>query len=296
MRTEQEVINHVLSYAKSVPDIQAVIRTNLVPIRKYLFSYEFYFIVKNIEDFEADETFEQCFGERILLYRGDRNYPDMLDGMKAHLMVYKDGITLVINVITDEKFREKYVKKNTQNAWISGTYEVLLDKNREYTDVGKAEEELSFYEIPTVKDFEGCCGEFYWVLKTYAEYVLRKEIPAAMFYLNLSVRDVVNRMIRWYICLQNGKPVDLGILDSYMENFLPGDMWACYCETYTCAEETSMWKALDAMMAVFHMAGEKVAAWIDTAFPDKQERDMREFIKNLKCLEGRLALRSDQSH
>ena len=90
MRTEQEVINRVLSYAESVPDIQAVIRTNLVPVRKYLYSYEFYFIVKNIGDFEADETFEQCFGERILLYRGDRNYPDMLDGMKAHLMVYKD--------------------------------------------------------------------------------------------------------------------------------------------------------------------------------------------------------------
>ena len=135
----------------------------------------------------------------------------------------------------------------------------------------------------TVKDFEGCCGEFYWVLKTYAEYVLRKEIPAAMFYLNLSVRDVVNRMIRWYICLQNGKPVELGILDSYMENYLSGDMWACYCETYACAEETSMWKALDAMVLVFHMAGEKVATWIDTVFPEKQEQDMREFFNRLKC-------------
>ena len=286
MRTEQEVINQVLSYAVSVSGIQAVIRTNLVPIRKYLYSYEFYFIVENIEDFEADETFEQCFGERILLYRGDHNYPDMLDGMKAHLMVYKDGITLVINAITDEKFREKYGKKNTENAWISGTYEVLLDKNRKYTDVGKTEEDLLFYEIPTVKDFEGCCSEFYWVLKTYAEYVLRGEIPAAMFYLNLSVRDVVNRMIRWYICLQNGKPVELGILDSYWERYLPGDMWLCYCETYACAEETSMWKALDAMAEVFHMAGERVAAWIDTVFPNKQEHDMLEFINQLKTAEN----------
>lgn len=290
MRSEQEVINQILSYAVSVSDIRAVIRTNLEPVRKYLYSYEFYLIVENIEDFEADEIFEKCFGERILLFRGDRNYPDMMDGMKAHLMVYKDGITLVINAITDEKFREKYVKRNTENAWISGTYEVLLDKNREYTDVGKAEEDLFFYEIPTVKDFEGCCGEFFWVLKTYAEYVLRKEIPAAMFYLNLSVRDVVNRMIRWYICLKNGKPVELGILDSYMENYLSGDMWACYCETYVCAEEASMWKALDAMAFVFHLAGEKVAAWIDTAFPDKQERDMREFLKSLKCSKGSLAL------
>lgn len=275
----------MVSYAASASNIQAVIRTNLVPVRRYLYSYEFYYIVEDIESFEEDDTFEQCFGERILLYRGDRNYPDMIDGMKAHLMVYKDGITLVINVITDEKFREKYVKKNTENVWISGTYEVLLDKNREYADVGKTEDELLYYEIPTAKDFEGCCGEFFWVLKTYAEYVLREEIPAAMFYLNLSVRDVVNRMIRWYICLQNREPVELGILDSYLERYLPRDMWICYCETYACAEEASMWKALDAMAEVFHMAGEEVAACIDTVFLDRQEQDMLEFIKRLKSSE-----------
>lgn len=287
MRTEKEVIDRIKQYAAKASNVQAVIRTNLVPVREYLYSYEFYFIVENIEDFEDDDIFEYCFGERILLYRGERNYPDVLDGMKAHLMVYQDGITLVINAISKARFKEKYVAKNTENAWISGTYEVILDKRGEYINVGRTDEELLFYEIPEIKDFKGCCGEFYWVLKTYAEYVLRKEIPAAMFYLNLSVRDVVNRMIRWYICLREKRPVELGILDSYLDRYLPEKLWACYCETYACADEASMWKAFDAMTSVFHLAGQEVASEIGAAFPDEQEQDMMRFIKGLKCMAGR---------
>lgn len=285
MRTEQEVLNQVLAYAAAVPGIRAVIRTNLVPVRKYLYSYEFYFVVEHIEDNEEDEIFRQCFGERILLYRGDRNYPDLLDGMKAHMMVYQDGITLVINAISNQKFREKYGRVNTENVWISGTYQVLLDKDGSYADVGKTKEELLYYEVPNGKDFEGCCSEFFWVLKTYAEYALREEIPAAMFYLNFSVRDVLNRMIRWYICLQNKEPVELGILDSYLERYLPEDIWACYCRTYVCAEDVAMWNALDEMTEIFRRTGVEVAAKINAVFPDRQRQDMLEFIAGLKNLE-----------
>lgn len=99
------------------------------------------------------------------------------------------------------QFRE-YGRKNSENVWISGTFQVLLDKDGSYADVGREKENLLFYEVPDRKDFEGCCSEFFRVLKTCAKSVLRKEIPAAMFYLNLSVRDVLNRMIRWYICLR----------------------------------------------------------------------------------------------
>lgn len=148
--------------------------------------------------------------------------------------------------------------------------------------MGKMEEELLFYEIPKVKDFEGCCSEFFWVLKTYAEYVLRKEIPAAMFYLNLSVRDVLNRMVRWYICLQNKGPVGLGILDSYLERYLPEDIWEGYCRTYVCAEQIFMWDALDEMTEVFHRTAVEVAVRINTVFPDRQQQAMLDFIAWLK--------------
>lgn len=176
----------------------------------------------------------------------------------------------------------EYGRKNTENVWISGTFQVLLDKDGNYADVGRTEENLLFYEVPDGKEFEGCCSEFFWVLKTCAEYVLRKEIPAAMFYLNLSVRDVLNRMVRWYICLKNKRPVEPGILDSYLERYLPEEIWDGYCRTYACAEQASLWNALDEMTELFHRVGVEVAAKINTAFPDRQKQAMLDFITRLK--------------
>lgn len=75
-------------------NISAVIQTDLLPIREYLYTYNFYFIVYDVKKYNSDEVFDRCFGERILLYRGDKNYPDMFSNARAHLMVFRDGVTI----------------------------------------------------------------------------------------------------------------------------------------------------------------------------------------------------------
>lgn len=44
-----------------------------------------------------------------------------------------------------------------------------------------------------------------------------------MFYLNNPFCDMLNKMIRWHIYLEQGKPVDMGILDSNMAGLLGDD-------------------------------------------------------------------------
>ena len=103
MRREKEVIEQILSAAMRNENVRAVIRTNLLPGRKYIHSYEFYFVVNDTAPFE-DDVFETAFGDRILLYRGDHNYPEMFPDTKAHLMVFRDGITIVINAAERDAF------------------------------------------------------------------------------------------------------------------------------------------------------------------------------------------------
>lgn len=43
MRKENEVIEQVLQVAKQMEEIWSVIRTNLVSVREYLHSYEFFY-------------------------------------------------------------------------------------------------------------------------------------------------------------------------------------------------------------------------------------------------------------
>lgn len=199
MRQEKEVIDQVLSAAARDKNVRAVVRTNLLPEREYIHSCEFCFIVNDTEPFEGD-VFKTAFGDRILLYRGDKNYPEMFPDMKAHLMVFRDGITVVISTAGRNAFLARCSRQKTyDNVWIGETFKVLLDKDHMLPRAERLEEtQTLFAGTPTEEEFLGTCNEFFWVLKTFSEYTLRKELPAAMFYLNNPVRDLMNRMIRWH--------------------------------------------------------------------------------------------------
>ncbi len=289
MRSENEIIQNIIEYADSDDNVQAVIRTNLLPVREYLYSYQFYFIVNDIEKYEDDAVFESGFGERILLFRGDRNYPDMFQNTKAHLMVYRDGITIVINAMDRETFLRKYKWGDAHdNVWIGDTYQKILDKTGCLPEIERLEETQTIFDaVPTEEEFAGTCNEFWWVLKTFAEYTLRKELPAAMLYLNVSVRDLLNRMLRWFIYLSNGSPVDLGILDSNFEKLLDRKLFLLYKKTYPAADYEDIWQAYDAVTELWNCVGKAIAENRSFSYPKEDEKNMLEFIHNLRTRDNK---------
>lgn len=283
MRTEAEIIKQVLDMAVDDPAVRAVFRTNLLPQRGYLHLYEFFFVVSDVERFERD-IFKDCFGERILLYRGDKNYPEMFPNTKAHLMVFKDGITMAIDASDKETFLSRFNRVQVhENVWMGDTYKKLLDKDGLLPEIERLEEtQTLFAGRPSEEEYIGTCSEFFWVFKTFAEYTLRKELPSAMFYLNIAVRDLMNRMLRWHIYLQKGAPVDMGILDSNMEKLLEKELFELYKKTYPSADYGEIWKAYGAVTGLWHKAGCAVAERCGYSYPDEMEEDMLGFISVLR--------------
>ncbi len=280
MRQENEVIENILSVAKQDDAVRAVVRANLVK-REYIHSYEFYFIVNDTDKFE-DDVFEKAFGERILLYRADKNYPGMFPDTKAHLMVFRDGITIVVNAVEIKAFLARYNRENVyENVWIGDTFKVILDKDNVLPEVDRMEEtQTLFAGKPSEEEFLGTCNEFFWVLKTFSEYALRKELPAAMFYLNDPVRGMLNKMIRWHIYLKQGKPVDMGVLDANMEKLLEEEMFLLYKKTYPTAEPEQLWKAFDSAVELWYRTAVSVAGKCGFAYPEETEKKMLDFIQS----------------
>ena len=129
MRSEKEIVDSVLALAERDDGVRAVIRTDLLPVRKYLHSCNFIFIVSDIGRYDGD-VFHDSFGGRILLFRADRRYPEMFPGTKAHLMVFGDGATIVIQAMDRDAFLERYCGGHEQrDVWIGDTYQKLLDKD-----------------------------------------------------------------------------------------------------------------------------------------------------------------------
>ncbi|MCR5848689.1 MAG: aminoglycoside 6-adenylyltransferase [Lachnospiraceae bacterium] len=283
MRTEKEVIENVLDVAGADESVRAVIRTNLLPKREYDY-YNFIFLVNDTEKFEKD-IFENCFGERILLYRGDKNYPDLFpNNTKAHLMVFGDGTTIAVNIMDKDTFMARYNgEPNRENVWIGDTYLKLLDKDGILPEIERLDERQTWFaDTPSEEKFYGMCDEFWWVLKTFAEYTLRKEIPSAMFYLNVAVRDLLNQMIRWYLYLRAGQPVNMGILDCNMEKLLDEELFSLYAKTYPTADYESIWEAFDSVVKLWGLLGNDVAKHCGYDYPKETERQMTALISDMR--------------
>ena len=283
MRTEKEIIETVLDAAGKDDSVRAVIQTNLLPKREYAY-YNFCFVVNDTEKYERD-IFENCFGERILLYRSDKNYPELFpNNTKAHLMVFRDGATIAITVMEKDAFLARYNgKQNHENVWIGDTYLKILDKDNILPETERLEERQTWFaETPSEEEFDGTCSEFWWVLKTFAEYTSRKELPSAMFYLNVAVRDLLNRMIRWYLFLHAGQPVDMGILDSNMEKLLKEELFSLYKKTYPAADYERIWEAFDAVVKLWTAITNDVAERCGYAYSSDTEKNMLSLISTLR--------------
>lgn len=283
MRNEHEIIEKVLDVAQQDDSVRAVIRTDLLPKRKYLYTYNFYFIVNDIEKYDKD-VFQSCFGERILLFRGDRNYPEMFPGTKAHLMVFHDGVTIVVHAMDMNTFLTRYDGKSAyENVWIGDTYQKLLDKENILPNIERLEEKQPIFAgVPSKEEFDNINCEFWWVMKTFAEYTLREELLSSMFYLNNAVRDLLNRMIRWYIYLKAGAPVNMGILDSKMEEILDADLFRLYKKTYPNADYSQIWEAYESVIALWRRTGLYIAERCGFEYPGRTEQEMTAFIHSLR--------------
>ena len=284
MRTEKEILETVLKAAGRDESVRAVIRTNLLPQRAYDY-YHFCFVVHDTGKYDDDHVFENCFGERILLYRGDRNYPELFPNRtKAHLMVFRDGTTIAINVMEKDAFLARYNgEQNRENVWIGDTYLKILDKDHRLPEIERPDERQTWFaEAPSGEVFDGTCNEFWWVLKTFAEYTLRKELPSAMFYLNTAVRDLLNRMIRWDLFLRAGKPVDMGILDSNMEKLLGEELFSLYKRTYPAADYGQIREAYDAVVQLWTLTGKDVAERCGYDYPEDTAENMLKVIESLR--------------
>lgn len=283
MRNEREAIEEILDVARQDDAVRAVIRTDIVPKRKYLHTYNFYFIVNDIEKYDKD-VFQSCFGERILLFRGDRNYPEMFPGTKAHLMVFRDGVTIVVHAMDTNTFLERFDGKSAyENVWIGDTYQKLLDKDNILPEIERLEEKQTIFAgVPSQEEFNNINCEFWWVMKTFAEYTLREELLSSMFYLNNAVRDLLNRMIRWYVYLKAREPVNMGILDSRMEEILDADLFCLYRKTYPNADYSQIWEAYESVAELWRKTGHYISECCGFEYPGGTEQDMTAFIQCLK--------------
>lgn len=278
MRTEQEMLNLILSTARQDERIRAVIlngsRANPNAHRDLFQDFDILYIVTDVAAFRDDARWVDRFGERIILQLPDTmaSEPPESKLSFAWLMQLADGNRIDLTVFP--------VNKLDQLAEDSLTV-VLLDKDNLFLNVPPATEKTYLPHPPTTKAFTDCCNEFWWVSPYVAKGLWRNEIPYARFMLEDVLRVELDKMLVWLIGVRTKFELNPGKCGKRYKELLTRDEWDLWLRTCAGADEKALWGALFAMGDLFRLASRMVAEHFRFEYPQGDDEKVTALLKRI---------------
>jgi aminoglycoside 6-adenylyltransferase len=285
MRTEQEMMNLILSTAKADECIRAVSmegsRANpAVPKDQYQ-DYDITYYVTDIAPFYNSPAWvEEHFGKPLIMQMPEAMRWPNGDGHFNYMMIYPDGNRL------DLTFEpKKYVDNGEPSV-------VLLDK-----DNGKGflpcpaqscvsstlpSDAVYFIKPPSPLFYYSCCNNFWWCLNNVAKGIARDELPYVMNMLNEVVRSELHCMIEWYIGTHHGFCLSVGKNGKYYKRYLSPELYGQYANTYSGSKYDDIWKSVFTMCDLFHTLALPVAEHFNFTYRQDEEDGMREYLRMVK--------------
>ena len=157
MRTEQEMFDLILNFAKNDERIRAIIlngsRANPNAPKDIFQDFDIACLVKDMNPYMRNANIPAYFGEILILQEpenmGEPSPEDV--GSYAYLMQFMDGNRIDLSFHAPEKW--KSVTRDSQSI-------VLLDKDNAVGTLSPASDVDYWARKPTNKQFQDCCNEF----------------------------------------------------------------------------------------------------------------------------------------
>ncbi|MBM7587447.1 aminoglycoside 6-adenylyltransferase [Bacillus pakistanensis] len=216
MRTEKEMMELVLTYAKNDDRIRAVglngSRTNPNVPKDMFQDFDIVYLVTDMDSFIEDPNWVDVFGERIIMQTPENMsmFPPELGERFSYLMLFEDGNRIDLILVPFEE-KERYRKEDKLTI-------ILMDKDCCLPDVPPPTDEDYWVTRPSFEFFKDCCNEFWWVTTYVAKGLWRREILYAQEHLNNFVRPMLIKMLEWKVGIETDYSVSVGKCGKYLES------------------------------------------------------------------------------
>ncbi len=281
MRNDQEIIDLILSYARSDDNIRLVVmngsRVNPHVKKDPFQDFDIACLVRDIKPYLQNHQLADRFGDVMILQTPE----DMGDAPQenfshyAYLMQFMDGIRIDLSFHTVDRLEEVISDSLTV---------VLLDKDNRDLSL-PAPSDVGYYpRRPSEKQFFDCCNEFWWVTPYVAKGLWRDQITYARYYLDTVLRNELMKMLVWYFGVQTDFQKSPGDAGKYLKTVLDPAVWCLLESTYCDARPESTWEALLAMGELFRQLGRGVAAHFHFTYPEPEDRNVTRYIQDIRNL------------
>lgn len=281
MRTEQEMLNLILSFAKADENIRAVImngsRVNPNVKKDVLQDFDIACLVRDVALYIRNDNIPNYFGE-VLIEQEPENMQDPPaenSGNYAYLMQFKDGNRIDLSF---------YPVEQLKSALNDSLTIVLLDKDGIVGEIPPASDIDYLPKEPTEKLFQDCCNEFWWVTPYVAKGLWRGELTYAKNMQDMVVREQLLKMLTWYFGVKTGFKKSPGKLGKYIKDDVESEIWSELEETYSDANFENIWESLFMMGKLFRRTAKVVASHFGFQYPQQDDDNVSEYIRKIKNL------------
>jgi aminoglycoside 6-adenylyltransferase len=283
LRSEQEIFDLILGIAKADQRVRAVYmngsRAN-PNIQKDIYQdYDIVFVVTETKSFLNKKDWISLFGEIAIVQEPDNN--DFGWGINANfdhsftwLMLFKDGIRIDLNIQIMEVMLEKYTSDSLTIP--------LLDKDNCLPQIPASNDKDYHIKKPTESQYKGCCNEFWWCLNNVAKGIVRDQLPYTMWMYNVIVRDMLVKMIDWYIGINNDFSVSVGMSGKYYKNYLTKEMYELYTKTYSDSDYNNIWSAIFISCELFRKIAQPVATHLGYTYNITEDTSIIEYLNKVQ--------------
>lgn len=283
MRTEKQMFNLILSFAKEDINVRAVYlngsRANPKAEKDNFQDYDIVYAVEKTELYIKDKKWIKNFGEMAILQEPDNSFffkeeTNPADEQYAFLMQFVDGTRIDLTFM-----RLDIAKVNYFNDALTV---LLLDKDKVFPKLPKPSDRSYYVQKPTEGSFLGICNEFWWVSAYVAKGLRRNQLIYALDHLNFNTRIQLIKLLELRIGVDNDFNVNAGKNATYFPKYLPQEIWGNLLKTYPLASRNKIWQALFLCCDMFDRTARYVAKKLNYKYNENEARRARKYLEDMK--------------
>jgi aminoglycoside 6-adenylyltransferase len=282
MRTEKEMLDTILNFARNDENIRVVLlngsRANPNVKKDILQDFDIACLVNDVTPYVRNDDVPAYFGEILILQEPEnmQDPPAENNGHYAYLMQFMDGNRIDLSF---------YPLEQLENVIGDSLTVLLLDKDHLIKDLPASNDSGYLPSIPTEKQFQDCCNEFWWVSPYVAKGLWRDELTYAKSMLEgVLIHEQLLKMLTWYFGIKTSFKKAAGKHGKYLKEELEPELWAELEKTYSDANIENTWEALFTSGRLFRRAAKEVAANFGFQYPQRDDDNVSEYLRRIKNL------------
>lgn len=285
MRSEERIFDLITNIAENDERIRAVYmngsRTNPNVPKDIFQDYDVVFVVTEIVSFIKNDCWINIFGDILMVQEPDKLDKSVGKDMNfnytyAYLMLFTDGNRIDLRLQTQKEMLSEYGEDKLTIP--------LIDKDEILPPIPSPTDIDYHIKKPTEGKFESCTSNFWWCLQNVAKGIWRDELPYAKSMYEYTTRDALDKMVNWWIGIEQNFQVSTGKFGKYFKKYLPKSYWMMYQETYSNSDYTNMWESIFVTCELFRILSQDVAEHFNFTYPIDDDRNMTKYLRNVRNL------------